>query len=243
MNVLSLFSGIGALDCGLELAGMTVVAQVEQDPLRRAILARHWPDLPQHDDVTTFAQWWQQEDRPHVHLVAGGPPCQPFSQAGLRYGIADERWMWPAMADVIRLVRPSWVLLENVSELAVQHRDAFGRILADLADLRFDAEWTVLPACAVGAPHPRKRLFLVANTHEVDGTSRLGAWPTRPRPVQAFDDRARAWRHQVDQAVASAAGDARDAGWSALELVAAGGDAVVVQVAEWVGRLIMEAAA
>lgn len=241
MNVLSLFSSTGALDLGLERAGMTVIAQVEYDPLRRSILARHWPHVPQHDDVTTFPTWWQQEDRPHVDLVAGGPPCQPFSRAGIKLGVNDDRWLWPAMADAIRLVRPRYVLLENVAALLAD-RDAFGWILADLATLRFDAEWTLLSACAMGAPHTRERLFLVAYTNQVDGPTRLGPEPWHA-PHGPSDDEARAWRGRVDWAVAASRADGRDAHRLAPELVAAAGDAVVPQVAEHIGRLIMTAAA
>jgi DNA (cytosine-5)-methyltransferase 1 len=239
MNVLSLFSGIGGLDLGLERAGMTVVGQVEIDPLRRAILTRHWPNVPQHDDVTTFADWWQQEERPRVHLVAGGPPCQPFSWAGFGLGVNDDRWMWPAMASAIRLVRPRFVLVENVPALLVR-RDAFGWILSDLASLGFDAEWTVLSACALGAPQVRRRLLLVAYTNEVDGDARLGPEFRRCRTIPGFGDIARAWRDQVDRAVAASPGDPRDADGLAPELVAAGGDAVVPAVAEYIGRQLLE---
>ena len=249
MNVLSLCSSIGGLDKGLEDAGMIIVAQVEKDPLRRSVLRRHWPHVPQHDDLTTFTEWWQQEDRPHVDLVAGGIPCQPFSNPGFKRGVSDERWLWPAMADAIRLVRPRFVLLENVAAL-LANRDAFGWILADLAALGFDAEWSVLPACAMGAPHPRERLLLVAYANGVMGQPRVGSgqgfslargtW--RSRESERVRAEARAWRDRVDRAVAASVASDRDADGLAAELVAAGEDAVVPQVAQHVGELIMEAA-
>src|SRR6266496_2413363 len=77
VNVLSLFSGIGGLDLGLERAGMTVAGQVEIDPWCQRVLAKHWPEVPRHDDVRTAMDWWRGESRPAVHVVAGGPPCQP----------------------------------------------------------------------------------------------------------------------------------------------------------------------
>jgi DNA (cytosine-5)-methyltransferase 1 len=95
VNVLSLFAGIGGLDLGLERAGMTVVGQVEIDPWCRAVLAKHWPEVPRHDDVRTCVDWWLGEPRPAVDVICGGFPCQPVSVAGRRRAQDDERWLWP----------------------------------------------------------------------------------------------------------------------------------------------------
>jgi len=143
VNVLSLFSGIGGLELGLERAGMSVVGQVELDPFCRSVLARHWPEVPRHDDIRTCVDWWWSEPRPPVHVVAGGPPCQPVSDAGLRLGADDERWRWPLMRDVIAYLRCRWVVFENVSGL---HGRAY-----------------LGTACSVGAPHTRERLLVVAH--------------------------------------------------------------------------------
>lgn len=161
LNVLSLFAGIGGLELGLERAGMTTVGQVEINPFCRQVLAKHWPDIPRHDDVRTAVQWWASEERPNVDVICGGFPCQPFSEAGQRRGIADERWGWPWMRDVIDAIRPRYVLTENVHRL-VKDGEAFSLILGDLSELGFDAQWDVVTACSVGAPHLRKRLFLLA---------------------------------------------------------------------------------
>ncbi|HEU4541968.1 MAG TPA: DNA cytosine methyltransferase, partial [Jiangellaceae bacterium] len=155
----SLFSGIGGLELGLERAGMTVVGQVEIDPFCRRVLEKHWPEVPKHDDVRTCVEWWGREARPAVHVVAGGFPCQPVSNAGLRLAQDDERWLWPVFADVVRHLRPDWVLLENVA--ALLGRGA-GDVLGDLAACGYDAEWDCIPAAAVGAPHLRDRWFCVA---------------------------------------------------------------------------------
>jgi hypothetical protein len=112
VNVLSLFAGIGGLELGLERAGMTVVGQVELDPFCRRVLAKHWPEVPRHDDVRTCVDWWRREPRPPVHVVAGGFPCQPVSEAGRKLAQADARWLWPEMAKVIRAIRPVWVIGE-----------------------------------------------------------------------------------------------------------------------------------
>lgn len=244
MNVLSLFSGIGGLDLGLERAGMTVVGQVEKDPYCRRVLAHHYPEVPQHDDVRTAVDWWRSGARPAVDVVAGGFPCQPFSKAGRRRGTADERWGWPWMADVVRALRPGRVVVENVADL-LDDGEAFGWMLGDLAACGFDAEWSVLTACGVGAPHVRSRLFVVAYPNRGDGAPRLGSgqgWP-----VQRGDGEPGAWVDPLDGLVAAdgygrGMADGSSAGLEPAR-VRALGNAVVPQVAELVGRLVMGAAA
>ena len=239
LNVLSLFAGIGGLELGLERAGMNTVGQVELDPYCRSVLARHWPEVPQHDDVRTAPEWWLAEQRPRVDVVAGGPPCQPFSSLGLGLGVGDERWGWPWMADVVRAVEPRYVVVENVPRL-LRDADAFGWILGDLHRLGFDAEWSLVPACAMGAPHTRDRVFLVAYPAGSDGE--------QPLHLQAAVEAGRAGARTAGR-------DARADRWLPepdvgrvahgvpKQLVAPGlhalGNAVVPQVAEFVGRLIV----
>lgn len=159
MNVLSLFSGIGGLELGLERAGMTVVGQVEINPFCRQVLAKHWPAVPKHDDVRTAVEWWESENRPDVDLICGGFPCPDISNAGKWAGITGERsGLWRSMLAVVRDLRPRYMLAENVAALAVRGLDT---VLADLAGIGFDAEWT-LSACTFGAPHTRERMFIVA---------------------------------------------------------------------------------
>jgi DNA (cytosine-5)-methyltransferase 1 len=237
LTTLSLFAGIGALDLGLERAGFEVVGQVEIDEYCRRVLARHWPEAPRHDDVRTAPGWWQSTNRPDVDVVAGGFPCQPFSTAGLRRGTGDERWGWPWMAAVIRLVRPRYVLVENVAAL-LDDRDAFGWLLGDLAELGFDAEWSVFTACSVGAPHVRRRLLLVAYANSQDGAAGLGGERHRARPVPEIHHRTRAWRDRVDRALEASRSDDRETDGLARRMVTAGGNAVVPDVAEHIGHLI-----
>lgn len=239
MNVLSLFAGIGGLELGLERAGMTVVGQVEIDDYCRRVLAKHWPDVPRHDDVRTAADWWLSTERPTVDVICGGFPCQPFSPAGHRRGVGDERWGWPWMESVVRLVRPRYVVVENVPAF-LDHPVGFGWMLADLAALGFDAEWSVLSACAMGAPHTRERLFVVAYADGSNGQSRLGIGPQRSRQIPGLDDRACTWRDRVTGSLAASRVDDRESDGSASRLVKAGGNAVVPQVSEYVGRLIVE---
>ena len=245
MNVLSLFAGIGGLELGLERAGMTVVGQVELDPFARSVLATHWPEVPRHDDVRTAVPWWQSRpDRPRVDVVAGGFPCQPFSTAGRRRGVADERWGWPWMADVIAGLRPRVVIVENVAAL-LRDVEAFGWVLADLAALGFDADWSVLSACAVGAPHTRERLFLVAHTHRVDGRAGLGAGAGGPVP--GGHGGPGSWADPVDGLLAAERRSGRvvDGVPDRLEpaRVRTLGNAVVPAVAEHVGRIALALAA
>jgi DNA (cytosine-5)-methyltransferase 1 len=158
LTIGSLFTGIGGLDLGFERAGLgPVLWQVEKDPFCRRVLARHWPEAQRFDDVHSVGA--DQLVRPLI--ICGGFPCQPVSVAGKRRAQADERWLWPEFARIVAEVRPAIVVAENVPGLRTAGlRD----VLADLARLGFDAEWSSLSAAEVGAPHGRERLFLVA-TH------------------------------------------------------------------------------
>jgi len=228
MNVLSLFAGIGGIDLGLERAGMRIVGQVEIDPFCRGVLERHWPRVPRHDDVRTALRWWRREDRPDVDVVAAGFPCQPVSSVGYKRGEDDERWLWPDTVRIVRALRPAWTVLENVPGIL---RHGFGTVLGDLAAIGYDAEWHCLSACAFGAPHKRERVFIVAHTDderrsERTGDERPGGWtePTNRREWSAepgVDRMAYGVPRRVDR-------------------VRSLGNAVVPQVAEHVGRAIVE---
>lgn len=253
MNYLSLFSGIGGLDLGLDRAGMTCVGQVERDPYCRRVLARHWPEVSQHDDVRTTIEWWLGTTRPAVHLVAGGPPCQGHSVAGDQLGAFDPRWGWPWFRDVATAVGAPWILVENVPNLV---RTGLRDILIDLADLGFDAWWGRIPAAAVGAPHLRWRQFLIAAhadrvqlRHEPgwgfwadrsgptvaghDGSTWAVAHPDTGRPQPAHS---RWWAAEPD------VGRVANGVPERVDRIRALGNAVVPAVAERVGRLIMQAA-
>ena len=154
----SLFAGIGGMDLGLERAGMECRWQVEIDPYATRVLANHWPHVRRHDDVRTFPPDDGTDWR--VDLIAGGFPCQDISSAGKRLGIeGPQSGLWSEYARVIGELRPRYALVENVSALLVRGLDA---VLGTLATLGYDAEWTCLPAAAVGAPHIRDRVFILA---------------------------------------------------------------------------------
>ena len=153
----SLFAGIGGLDLGLERAGMECQWQVEIDPFCRKVLAKHWPDVRRYEDVRTVGA---DELKP-VDLVAGGFPCQDVSIAGKQAGIKEgtRSGLWSEYYRVICELRPRFVLVENVPGLLV---DGLGRVLGDLAEAGYDAEWQVLSAADMGANQMRKRVFIVA---------------------------------------------------------------------------------
>ena len=109
---------------------------------------------------------------PPVDLICGGFPCQPVSHAGKRKGDKDERWLWPEFLRIICEVRPRWVLAENVPGLlSVDSGRLFGGILRDLAESGYDAEWNIVSAADVGAPHRRDRVFIVAHATGRDAGS------------------------------------------------------------------------
>ena len=155
LTVGSLFSGIGGIDLGLERAGMTVKWQSEIDPYACKVLKKHWPDTPNLGDIKQI-DWSTVE---HVDVIAGGYPCQPFSTAGKRLGENDPRHLWPYFRDAISGIRPRFAILENVrGHLSM----GFDRVLADLTEIGYDAEWQIVSAASVGAPHRRERIICVA---------------------------------------------------------------------------------
>ena len=154
----SLFSGIGGLELGLERAGLgRVVWHVERDAWCRGVLAKHWPDAERFDDVCAVGS----RNLAPVDVICGGFPCQDLSYAGKGAGLVGERsGLWREYARIVRELRPSIVVVENVSALLAR---GLGDVLGDLAACGYDAVWDCVPAAAVGAPHRRDRLFVVAH--------------------------------------------------------------------------------
>lgn len=166
----SLFAGIGGIDLGLERAGMRCQWQVEIDDYARRVLAKHWPDVPRYRDVRECGAG----NLSAVDLIAGGFPCQDISSAGKRAGITGARsGLWSEFARIIRELRPRYVLVENVPALLYPLRRGkrvvepapIGRVLGDLVACGYDAEWQCIPAAALGAPHIRDRVYIVAYAH------------------------------------------------------------------------------
>jgi DNA (cytosine-5)-methyltransferase 1 len=162
LTVGSLFSGIGGLDLGLERAGMKVIWQSEIDPYACKVLKKHWPEVPNHGDIKQI-DWRTVEP---VDVICGGYPCQPFSTAGKRQGTDDPRHLWPWVRTAISELRPKYAILENVRG----HLTMGGtQVIGELAEIGYDAQWDIVSAASVGAPHRRDRIIIVAYPTELFG--------------------------------------------------------------------------
>ena len=156
LRIGSLFSGYGGLDLAVSAYfGAEVAWYSEINPAACRVLEAHHPDLQNIGDVTTLS--WDTVEP--VDIITGGYPCQPFSLAGQRKGTKDERHLWPYVREAISVLRPRYVVLENVRGHLSLGLDA---VLADLASLGMSAEWGVVRASDAGAPHRRERVFIVA---------------------------------------------------------------------------------
>lgn len=225
LTVGSLFSGIGGLELGLERAGMQTRWFCESSPACHRVLAKYWTGMPCYFDIRDM----RGTDIERVDVLAGGFPCPVVSQAARGRNVAIS--LWPEFARLIREIRPSYVIVENVEGLLSRGR-GFGGVLGDLAESGFDAVWRVLRASDFGAPHHRPRVWLVGYPHgdcepdlrlddEVAGLSKLcngqRSWSDPPRDLGMDDgipgrmDRCRML-----------------------------GNSLVPQIAEYVGRRIIE---
>ncbi|MBQ9452499.1 MAG: DNA cytosine methyltransferase [Desulfovibrio sp.] len=157
LTVGSLFSGAGLCDLGLSWAGLKHQWFCEIDPFCRAVLARHWPSTPIYNDIACL----DGVKLPSVDVLVGGFPCQDVSGAGKRAGvkIGTRSGLWYEYARIIKEVQPQYVIIENVRGLLSCGIEI---VMQGLAQIGYDAEWEVLPAAALGAPHHRERVFVVA---------------------------------------------------------------------------------
>lgn len=160
LRTLDLFSGIGGFSLGLEATKQfKTISFCEIDPFCRKVLAKHWPDVPCFEDITKLGRE-ELDGLGKVDVICGGFPCQDISCAGKGAGIhADRSGLWWEMLRVIRLVRPRYVLVENVADIFIR---GFDEVLGGLSEIGYNAQWTTLRACDFGLPHRRRRLFLVA---------------------------------------------------------------------------------
>lgn len=173
LTVLDLFSGIGGFSLGLErTGGFKTVAFCEIDPFCWKVIGRHWPAARVYTNIT-LAKLGDE----NVDVITAGFPCQDLSRAGGRAGLSGERsGLWRYVVDTVRVVRPRYVLLENVAEIL---SDDLGTVLGDLASIGYDAEWHCIPASAVGAPHLRDRWWGIAYPHADENRREpvIGLWP------------------------------------------------------------------
>jgi DNA (cytosine-5)-methyltransferase 1 len=168
MRCLDLFSGIGGFAVGFHAAGIETAGFCEINPYARKVLATRFPNIPIHDDITTL----KGDQFGPVDIIAGGFPCQDISAAGRGAGLSGSRSsLWYEMHRVISEARPRFVVIENSPLL---RRRGLEDVLGGLNALGYDAEWHCIPAGAVGAPHRRDRLWIVANSRDVANAMRPG---------------------------------------------------------------------
>ena len=168
MKILDTFAGIGGFSYAAEklIGGFETTQFIEIDPFCQKVLKKHWSHVPIHDDIRTFtAKPFQYQ------VICGGFPCQDISVAGLQKGITEETrsGLFFELMRVIRMVRPKYVVLENVAAILNRGLDI---VLRELSEAGYDAEWSVIPASSVGACHQRSRWWLVAypNSKQSSGT-------------------------------------------------------------------------
>ncbi|MCM1031587.1 MAG: DNA (cytosine-5-)-methyltransferase [Oscillibacter sp.] len=182
----SLFSGIGGFDIAAEWAGIENLFHCEWNPFCRQVLKHHFPNSESYEDITKtdFTKW-----RGKIDILTGGFPCQPFSVAGSRKGADDDRYLWPEMLRAVGEIRPTWVIGENVAGILSMvlpgeeinmgmYQDITGesyteieerqmyiieRICQDFENIGYSVQPIIVPACAVGAPHRRDRIWFVAH--------------------------------------------------------------------------------
>ena len=158
LKLLDTFSGIGGFSYAAEklVGGFETTQFIEIDPYCQKVLKKHWPNVPIHDDIRTFTAEPFQFD-----AVCGGFPCQDISTAGKGKGITEESrsGLFYELIRVIRMVRPRYVILENVAAILNNGLDI---VLGELSQAGYDAEWAVISASSLGACHRRSRWWLVA---------------------------------------------------------------------------------
>lgn len=166
---ISLFSGIGGFDLAAEWMGWTNIVSCEINDFGNKVLEHYWPDVYHHRDVKTLTlekineelgDNWRTDDV----ILTGGFPCQPYSSAGKRKGKEDERHLWPEMLRVIREIKPSYIVGENVAGLLSWSGGlVFDEVHSDLEAQGYEVQACIIPASSVGARHQRQRIWFIAN--------------------------------------------------------------------------------
>jgi DNA (cytosine-5)-methyltransferase 1 len=250
LTVGSLFAGIGGFDRGLERAGFKIKWQVEIDPWCQKILEKHWPTVRRWDDVRT----WPQPDTERVDVIVGGFPCQDISVANPNgKGLAGKRsGLWTEFHRIIRRLRPNHVIVENVPALLER---GIGRVLGDLAEIGYDAEWDCIPAAAVGSDQIRNRIFIYAYPEHGRVPKRRGIDPACKKMLYrsgVCESKSQGGKFQTDAALEGfARNQTQWQGKPGVDRVANGipnrvdrlrglGNAIVPQIAEWIGRRLIE---
>ena len=166
MKILDLFSGIGGFSLGLERAGMKTIAFCEFDKHAQKVLKKHWPDVPIYGDVRELTHERLKSDGINgIDIITGGFPCQDISIAGKQAGIKEgtRSGLWSECARLVGEIRPKYAIFENVTALLSGEQGRwFQRVLFDLSQIGYDAEWHCIPASELGAHHHRDRVWIIA---------------------------------------------------------------------------------
>jgi DNA (cytosine-5)-methyltransferase 1 len=246
----SLFSGIGGFELGLERAipNSKTIWQCEQDKYCRSILQKHWPEAKMYTDIRDMNT--DEIERPDI--ICGGFPCQDISVAGKGVGIHGKKsGLWWQMLRIISDLRPRISVLENVPAITFRG----GReVLGSLASIGYDAEWTVISAKQFGAPHLRRRWFLVAYPNSISQPScainakaleRNAAYPSRIQEKGAntnmsLHTRTRPknyWQKSKAQSPLCSLDDGIPRRLARLKAL---GNAIVPQCSEYIGQCIVK---
>jgi len=250
LKVLDLFSGIGGFSLGLErTGGFETVAFCEIEPFPRKVLKKHWPEVPQYEDVTKLTGAILAADGIEgIDIITGGFPCQDISIAGKRAGIEDgtRSGLWSECIRLVSDIRPDFALFENVTELLNGPSERpggwFSRILTDLAEVGYDAEWHDIPASYIGAWHRRGRTWVLAYTNKISGQQGRSEKPIlsqRYVQEQSTGSFAR-WTGRSNLPKSRICGRF-DGVPEVPHRIAALGNAVVPQIPELIGYAILEA--
>lgn len=246
-RVLDLFSGIGGFSLGLErTGGFETVAFCEIEPFCRRVLAKHWPEVPCYDDVRTLTADRLAADGIAVDVICGGFPCQDISNAGNQEGLdGDRSGLWFEYDRLIGELRPRFAIMENVG--ALLHR-GLSDVLGCLAARGYDAWWETISAQALGLPHVRDRVWIVAHADEVGRQARdrvqdlisseAVPWTTW-QPMELCRARSGGTRWLPYGVVCTVA----DGVSADVDGLGAAGNAVVPQIPKLIGRAILQSEA
>ena len=158
MKLLDLFSGIGGFSLAAKWAGIETIGFCEMDKHCQKVLKKNFPAVPIFPDIKKLRR---SDVSGTVDIITGGFPCQPFSVAGRKKGTEDDRDLWPEMLRIIKEFKPTWFIGENVANFINM---AFPRTKTDLESEGYEVQPFIIPACSVGAPHRRDRVWIVAHT-------------------------------------------------------------------------------
>ena len=245
LRVLDLFSGIGGFSLGLErTGGFETVAFCEIDTDAQKVLTKHWPEVPCYEDVTRLTGDILERDGISVDVITGGFPCQDISASGTGEGLAGARsGLWSEIARLIGELRPRIAIMENSPNLlSGSNGEWFGKVLGGLAEIGYDAEWDVIGASDVGAPHKRERVWITAYPSSIGQQKPRGYLHAISAAPEAYREADSIVDHVQRSSLPYVC--KRHDGFSS-RLVASGlkqfGNAVVPQIPEMIGYAILEA--